>query len=88
MRNEENNLLAKWLEGSINESETEYLSAEVDIESLNYNLEKLNKLVLNSKPIDKSWHSFLKRIKREEIATEPAQDRPLSLSERFSYAKV
>jgi hypothetical protein len=88
MRNEENNLLAKWLEGSINQSETESLSSDIDMETLIANLEKLSKLKLNSKPIDKSWDSLLKRIKRPDLVTSSTQDHPVTMPDSFSYSIV
>ncbi len=62
MNQEDNILLAKWLEGRLDPSEIDDLSKGVDLSALDKDLVLMADLQLNTNPIDKQWKVFNEKI--------------------------
>lgn len=62
MNQEDNILLAKWLEGRLDPSEIDDLSKGVDLSALDKDLVLMADLQLNTNPIDKQWKAFNEKI--------------------------
>ncbi|MBC7883859.1 MAG: hypothetical protein H7X99_00185 [Saprospiraceae bacterium] len=58
MRNEENNLLAIWLEGKFTDQNLKIISESYDLENLEHNLSLLEQLAITNKPTNKNWQEF------------------------------
>ncbi len=62
MNQEDNILLAKWLEGRLDPSEIDDLSKGVDLSALDKDLVLMADLQLNTNPIDEQWKAFNEKI--------------------------
>lgn len=62
MNQEDNILLAKWLEGRLDPSEIDDLTKGVDLSAIDKDLDLLADLQLNTNPIDKQWKAFNEKI--------------------------
>lgn len=68
MNQEDNILLAKWLEGRLDPSEIDDLSKSVDLSALDKDLDLLADLQLNTNSPDVQWKAFNKKIKALKLA--------------------
>lgn len=68
MNQEDNILLAKWLEGRLDPSEIDDLSKGVDLPALDKDLDLLADLQLNTNSSDVQWKAFNKKIKALKLA--------------------
>ena len=68
MNQEDNILLAKWLEGRLDPSEIDDLSKVVDLSALDKDLDLLADLQLNTNSSDVQWKAFNKKIKALKLA--------------------